>query len=152
MAYEVNLKAWDKADRAACQIIVKALEAKVMALLVACDNAREMWDKLHGIFEQQTKQASHVVQSEYFGFSMDPSDDMVTHIAKFEGLILRMQHLNVKPDKSSVIVKLIDTLPEEYESLRQAWWARPDDQQTVENLVALLTSDEKRRMHQNRMR
>lgn len=90
-AYEANLKAWDKADRAACQIIVKALEAKVMALLVPCDNEREMWDKLHGIFEQQTKQASHVVQSEYFSFSMDPSDDMVTHIAKFEGLILRMQ-------------------------------------------------------------
>ncbi|XP_071637530.1 uncharacterized protein [Temnothorax longispinosus] len=48
------------------------------------------------------------------------------------------------------MVKLLDTLPEEYESLRQAWWARPDDQQTFKNLVALLTSDEKRRQHQNR--
>lgn len=91
-----------------------------MALLVACKSAREMWEKLHGIFEQQTKQASLVVQSEYFDFSMNPSDDMVMHIAKFEGLILHMQHLSVKPNKSSAIVKLLDTLPEEYERLRQA--------------------------------
>lgn len=119
-----------------------------MTLLVTCESARDMWVKLHGIFEQQTKQAAHIVQSEYFGFCMDPSDDMVTHIAKFEGLILRLQQLNVKPDSSSIMVKLLDTLPEEYESLRQAWWARPDDQQTFENLVALLTSENKRRQHQ----
>lgn len=105
--------------------------------------------KLHSIFEQQTKQAAHVVQVEYFSFCMDPSDDMVAHIAKFEGLILRMQQLNVKSDVSSIMVKLLDTLPEEYENLRQAWWVRSDDQQTFENLVALLTSDEKRKQ-QNR--
>ncbi|EZA46484.1 hypothetical protein X777_00112 [Ooceraea biroi] len=81
---------------------------------------------------------------------MDPSDNMVAHIAKFEELVLRMQQLNVKPDVSSIMVKLLDTLPEEYDSLRQAWWARPDEQQTLENLVALLTSNEKRRQYQNR--
>lgn len=48
------------------------------------------------------------------------------------------------------MMKLLDMLSEDYESLRQAWWARPDDQQTFENLVALLTSDEKRRQHQHR--
>ncbi|XP_011687062.1 PREDICTED: uncharacterized protein LOC105449504 [Wasmannia auropunctata] len=80
-----------------------------------------MWMKLHAIYKQQTKRASHTVQSEFFNFGMDLSDDMVTHIAKFEGLVLRMQQLNVKPDESSLVVKLIDTLPEEYKSLRQAW-------------------------------
>lgn len=51
-AYQVHLKAWDKADRAASQIIVKTLESKVMALLVTCESAREMWLKLHSVFEQ----------------------------------------------------------------------------------------------------
>lgn len=52
---------------------------------------------------------------------MDSSDDMVTtYIAKFERLLLRMQQLNVKPDDSSLVVKLLDTLPKEYESFRQA--------------------------------
>lgn len=143
--YRERLKIWDKGDRAASQIIVKTLDTKVMAFLVSCETARDMWLKLHTIFEQQTKQASHTVQSEFFNFSMNNTDDMITHIAKFEGLVLRMQQLNVKPDELSLTVKLLDTLPEEYESLRQAWWARAEDQQTFSNLLEVLTSDEARR-------
>lgn len=52
-AYQVNLKAWDKADRAMSQIIVKTLESKVIALLVTCESARDMWLKLHSVYEQQ---------------------------------------------------------------------------------------------------
>lgn len=40
--YQATLKAWDKADRAASQIIVRTLETKVMALLISCDNARDV--------------------------------------------------------------------------------------------------------------
>lgn len=41
-AYQIKLKPWDRADRAACQIIVRTLESKVMALLVTCESARDM--------------------------------------------------------------------------------------------------------------
>jgi hypothetical protein len=73
------------------------------------------------------------------------TDDIVTHIAKFDGLVLRTQQLNVKPDESSLMVKLLDSPPDEFEGLRQAWWARPESQQTVNNLIEVLTSEEKRR-------
>jgi hypothetical protein len=73
------------------------------------------------------------------------TDDIVTHIAKFEGLVLRMQQLNVNPDESSLMVKLLDSVPDEFEGLRQAWWARPESQQTVNNLIEVLTSQDKRR-------
>lgn len=116
-----------------------------MALLVTCEKARDMWLKLHSVFEQQTKQAAHTVQAEFFSFTKISTDDIVTHIAKFEGLVLRMQQLNVKPDESSLVVKLLDSLPDEFESLRQAWWARPENQQTLNNLIEVLTSEERRR-------
>lgn len=106
--YQEDLKVWDKADRVASQIIIKTLDTKIMAILVSYETARNMWLKLHTVFEQQTKQV-HTVQSEFFSFSMDPMDDMVAHIAKFEGLVLRMQQLNVKPDELSLTVKLLDT-------------------------------------------
>lgn len=147
--YNLKLKEWDKADRSASQIIVKTLEANIMALLVACETARDMWVKLHAIFEQQTKQAAHAVQTEFFSFNMNLADDMVTHIAKFEGLVLRMRQLNVKPDDSALMVKFLDTLPDSYESFRQAWWARPEEQQTLDKLMAVLTSDEKRRQQRS---
>lgn len=144
-AYSSALQKWDKADRAAAQILVKTLDPKVLALLVACESAREMWLKLHAIFEQQTKLAAHAVQSEFFGFGMAPGDDLVSHIAKFEALVLRLQQLNKKPDDSSLMVRLLDTLPESYESFRQSWWACPEDKQTLEELIAVLTADDTRR-------
>lgn len=144
-SYTASLQKWDKADRAAAQILVKTLDPKVLALLVTCESAREMWQKLHAIFEQQTKLAAHAVQSEFFGFSMSPDDDLVSHIAKFEGLVLRLQQLNVKPDDSALMVRLLDTLPDSYESFRQSWWARPEDKQTLTELIAVLTADDSRR-------
>lgn len=117
-AYTASLQKWDKADRAAAQILVKTLDPKVLALLVACESAREMWQKLHAIFEQQTKLAAHAVQLQFFGFCMSPDDDLVGHIAKFEGLVLKLQQLNVKPDDSALMVRLLDTLPDSYESFR----------------------------------
>jgi hypothetical protein len=40
-AHETKLKAWDKADRSASQVIVKTVESKVMALLITCEKARD---------------------------------------------------------------------------------------------------------------
>lgn len=53
---------------------------------------------------------------------MGAQSSIVTNIAKFEGFVLLMQQLSVKPDQSSLMVKVLDTLPDEYKSLRQAWW------------------------------
>lgn len=144
--YEASLKAYDKADRAASQIIVKTIESNVMALLVTCESARDVWIKLQSIYQQQTKQSSHSVQREFFNFTKNATDNMVTHIAKFEDLVLKMQQLDVKPDDSSLDAKLLDSLPDDYESLCQAWWARAEDQQTLLNLIGVLTSDETRRL------
>jgi hypothetical protein len=141
-AHETKLKTWDKADRSAGQVIVKTVESKVMALMITCEKARNMWLKLHSVFEQQTKQAAHTVQAEFFSFMQTLTDDIVTHIAKFEGLVLCMQQLNVKPDESSLMVKLLDSVPDEFEGLRQAWWARPESQQTVNNLIEVLTLED----------
>ena len=35
------------------QIIVKGVESKVMVLLVACENTRDMWIKLHIFYKKQ---------------------------------------------------------------------------------------------------
>lgn len=72
---------------------------------------------------------------------------MVAHIAKFENLVYRMVQMSIASDETSQVVKLLDTLPDSFEDLRQAWWARQETQQTITNLVKLLTSDEQRRQH-----
>lgn len=45
-------------------------------------------------------------------------------------LILRMQKVIIKPDESRLMVKLLDSLLDEHESLALSRWARTSDQQT----------------------
>ena len=78
-----------------------------MAGLVTFESARGMWTKLKSIYQQQTKQPGHTAQTEFFNFNKNATKNMVTHIAKFEDLILRMQQLNLKSDDSSPVVKLV---------------------------------------------
>lgn len=61
-----------------------------------------------------------------FSFYKNHVDDIVTHIAKFEGIVLRMQLLSVKPEELSLMVELLVSLPGDYESFCQARWAQPD--------------------------
>lgn len=70
-------------------------------------------------FEQKTKQAAYIVQAEFFGISMTSNNNIFYHISKIKGVIIRMQHLNVKPDKASLIVKLLDTLPDQYKVINK---------------------------------
>lgn len=108
--YKLQLKAWNKADRLASQIIVKSIEAKAISLQVIYESARDIWLKLQIIFEQQIKQAGHTVHAELFSFRINSADDVVSHKAKFEVLILRIQQFNLYSDESSLMVKLLDTL------------------------------------------
>lgn len=40
--YEAGLRAWDKTDRAATQMLVKTLEPQIMVLLISCESAHAM--------------------------------------------------------------------------------------------------------------
>lgn len=104
---------WNKADWAATQIIVRTLESNVMALLVTCKTANEMRIELYLIYEQRTIQHAHIMQSEFFNFCPDSTENMVKHIANYKGLILRMQNFKIHPENSSLVIKLLSILPDE---------------------------------------
>lgn len=87
-----------------------------------------------------------MVQSEFFNFRYTHGDSVVKHVAKFESIVFRMKQMSVEPEEVSQIVKFMDTLPESFEALRQAWWARAEAERTYENMMDLLTSDEQHRL------
>ena len=52
-----------------------------------CNTANDMWEKLHGIFEQRTEQKQDRLFNLLFGIKeTDPVDSIATHVAKLEKL------------------------------------------------------------------
>ncbi|KFM56610.1 hypothetical protein X975_03512, partial [Stegodyphus mimosarum] len=109
-----------------------------------CKTAREIRVKLHELFKQKNKQAQYACELQFSSFVCDPTDTMAMHIAKLERLVSRMHDLKIKP-KDFVIIKLLETLSNEFEPLKMAWCARPEEQQTLPEVKGLLISKEQRR-------
>ena len=72
--------------RVAKEYIVMTVDKKPLQLLMTCDTAKEMWDKLLAIYEQKSTTSIHLIQRRFYEYRMDPADDIACHIAKLEGL------------------------------------------------------------------
>lgn len=143
--YNSDLAKFDKGNRAARGIFSRTLDARICDLVSMCKSAREIWIKLHELFEQKNPQAQYACQLKFSSFTRDPTDTMAMHIAKLERLVARMSDLDIKPNDFVIMSKLLETLPSDFEPLKMAWCTRSEQQQTLAELKKLLVSEEQRR-------
>ena len=85
--YAKNLEEWTKNDGIAQRIIATTVEKTPMLHIINLESAKEMWDKLHEVFENKTEVSIHMLQQKWFSYTKDPADDMSTHISKLEDAI-----------------------------------------------------------------
>ena len=76
------------------------------------------------------------ILAERYRYRKNDQDDMATHIAKVEAE--NLASVNEKQSENSVMCQLLYTLPESYDSLKDAWDSVYPELQTRENLVSRL--------------
>jgi len=74
---------------------------------------------------------------------MSPSDTMADHVAKVELLVQQLENVGEKVSESSVMAKLLYSLPQKYVTLRTAWDSVATESKKKENLVSRLLKEEK---------
>lgn len=84
--HDTNLANWKKKDFKAQRIITETISEGFTVHLLACTTSKEVWDKLHLIFEQQGETNKHALQQKFFSFQKDPNDNIATHISKLNNL------------------------------------------------------------------
>ncbi len=129
--YEKALQSFDKGNRMARGVFARTLDTSITDLVTQCKTAKEIWDKLHDVFEQKNVQAQYATQMQFANFVRDEKDGMAHHIAKLDQLTAKMQDLEIRPTDFVVMCKLLETLPKDFEPLKQAWGTRPAKQQTL---------------------
>lgn len=85
---------------------------------------------------------------EFFGYSMDKSGDVTTHISKLVNIASSLKALNTEIADSMLISKILVTLPDSYKSFVTAWESTSARDQTLENLTARILSEEARNIEQ----
>ncbi|KAJ8976770.1 hypothetical protein NQ317_006812 [Molorchus minor] len=66
------------------------LSSQVRQLINMCSKSKEMWDKLHSIFEQRTEQRQDRLFNQFLGIKAKDSLKSITkHTARLEKIVVR---------------------------------------------------------------
>lgn len=147
--YAKKLAEWEKKDFKAQRIITETISEEFTLHLLTCTTSKEVWDKMHLIFEQQGEANKHALQQKFFSFQKDPNDNIAIHIAKLNKLVLQLRNAGVTIDESMVITRIIMTLPKEIRHFGSSWDATAQADRTLLNLTNRLLAEETRCMSEN---
>lgn len=143
-ADQTGLKAWKKTDAKAQRIIGTSVGNSQITHIKNCSNAKEMWDKLHSVFERKNETSLLLLHQKFFSFAKEHDENIVSYIARLEELVQRLSDLDEQISDGMVITKIIMSLPVEYSSFSSAWESVPKPQRTLDNLRARLMVEEDR--------
>lgn len=148
--YDKKVQALNRSEYIAQNIIVSSISSQVRQLINMCTSAKDMWDKLHSVFEQRTEQRQDRLFNEFFGTkTKDSNDSVAKHISKLEKLWTELQDETWKEDKvklpeSLFLNRILNTLPDDYFEFLNAWESMPKDQRNLKNLCERLCVVENR--------
>ncbi|KAK9736684.1 hypothetical protein QE152_g11339 [Popillia japonica] len=80
--------AWQKDDAKAASLLASAVSRSVAELVLTCNNAKEIWDKLHARFERSSTQRLNMLIESFFCVKRDEKEDISSHVAKLQKLFV----------------------------------------------------------------
>ncbi|KAL4118876.1 hypothetical protein QTP88_011758 [Uroleucon formosanum] len=142
--WQKQTNAWLKADGKCQKLIVTSVDDGPLQYFINCEIAFDMWEKLLSIYEQKSEASIHLLQQKFFSYSMEPTDDVSTHISKLVNLGRKLSLAGELVTDNMVMTKMLMTLPNEYNHFYSAWDSISAESKTVNNLTSRLLIEESR--------
>lgn len=138
------LAEWKKNDAKTQKIIVNSCGSSVLIHICNCLTAREMWTKLHSVYEQSNESAKQLLLEQYHSYKKNPAHDIATHISTLQSMVQKLSAVGAVIDDNGLIMKILMTLPVDYRYFHSAWDSVAIDQKTITNLMNRLMVEESR--------
>ncbi|KAM3955568.1 uncharacterized protein ACR2FA_010514 [Aphomia sociella] len=136
------IEKWRLNDAKAMFIITASMELPQICLIETCTTAKNMFDKLDSIYENKSENSKLLLHEKYHTIKMADSESMAEFIAKVENIAQQLRDAGENISETSVVTKILGSLPEKYRVVRQAWLSLDTAKQTVINLTARLIDEE----------
>lgn len=144
--YATKIVEWKKKDIKAKGVIATSIGQQPTLHIMQSKNSCEMWNNLHGVYEQKSSVSIHHLQQKFYAFTRNDTDDVATHISKIEELVQQLSDLGVEICESMVVSRVLTTLPSQLNHFHSAWESTPKNERTLENLRMRLMNEESRCM------
>lgn len=142
--YETDLALWNKANKKAKKLIVTTIESEPLRLVMNCETAREMWQKLSAVYDLKSEESLSLTQKKFFDFKWDSSASVAANVSKIEQIVKKMKSLGGEISDSMVISRILSTLPQSYTHFHSAWDSTETGRRTLANLMSRLMTEETR--------
>lgn len=134
---------WLQKDAKAQSAIISRLSERVLRLVTACNSAAEIWMKLESVYELKSSCSLHYIQQKFFAYSYE-GQGIGEHISTLQDLANKLSDMGHKVDESTLMTKIMMTLPDDYKHFRSAWDSVEESKQNINNLTSRLLMEEER--------
>lgn len=140
-AAEAAIEKWDRKDGAAMCLLTLAMDFSQITLIENCSTSKSVLDKLDSIYEQKSVMQKMLVNERFHSYKMT-TESISQHVATIENLAHEVRDTGELVSDSTIVMKIISTLPAKYRNMRQAWLSMDENKQTIGNLTVRLLDEE----------
>jgi hypothetical protein len=142
-----ELTKWRQDDAKAASVIASALSKSVAELVLTCNSAKDIWDKLWSRFERSSTQWLNMLNESFFQAQRDCKEDISTHVAKLQKLFVNLNNELAKHNENTLSEcmltgRILSTLGKEYDNFKDVWDTNPTSTQTLNLLIEKLCAIE----------
>lgn len=123
-------------------LLLETLDEHHLALVRNCDKACEIMTRLNLKYADTSAQNVTRMLNKYLSYKLQPGESMSTHIGKMEAMRSDLENVNQKQSDEMFQVQLLNTLPPEYDMLKEVWETTHPDLKKVDVLISRILKKE----------
>ena len=113
-------------------------------MLMTCETANEMWNKLSLIHEEKSETNKLTLLQRFYKCSMESNDNIIQFIIRVQNIARQLKDVGEMISDAAVIANVLDSLPAKYGSFVSTWDSVESSKQTITLLQERLIKEEKR--------
>lgn len=133
---------WDHDNKQAKMALLWSLEHEVVKLVISCDTARDIWNRLKSVHAQKSESCRMILYQEFYASSMEPGQRVSDYVAKVEFIAKKLRNSGASLNEETLISKVVTGLSQEYKHFMTSWMGTPAAERTFNNLLPRLLAEE----------
>lgn len=125
-------------------ILIQSLDRKLMAPLLGCKSAAQMWKQILLHYDKSVADTVHTLQKMYYDIKPSATTRVRAFLAEVDNINNQIHDLNPDRvfDEEAVMSKIISSLPSVYNAFRSAWDSVSKRKRTLDTLKNCLIKEE----------
>jgi hypothetical protein len=133
---------WENANRQAKMALLWSLEHEIVKLVISCDTARDIWNRLKAVHAQKSESCRMILYQEFYACNMEPGQRVSDYVAKVEFIGKKLRNSGATIDDETLISKVVTGLSQDYKHFMTAWMSTAVEDRTFDNLLPRLLAEE----------